>query len=599
MKFKRILSLLLAAMTLVSLLTSCSFLDRFKKGETDTEGSTETETETDPPRTGPYLVINGVDISEFVILKEFEDLNMNYQQIRNAIYTFCRERLNVVEETDNTNLVRIVQDFSLMPNEYCIKVENGELQVCVFSSNFTEAVEGAQKILKDKLVGDEILEWDDGYCEKGSFELSSTPYVAGTTGSLRVYGGTHKNPLSYTEEDEIIFRLSCLSGNQLIGVPWIKYELYNDTTGKSESGYADASTGTATIKVPATGKPGVVYIDAVACDANKQKITSAVTIDDYHFRGSAIVNLKKIKMSVGIPKDFDSFWEEQKTALYNKPLEILEMRELQSGKSGFKLFYVELKCNVYDNEKDGIASGYLTYPTSASANSKLDLWVAFKGYSFSPSDPSYNEGAATFSVCAHSLDCEQAKTDNAYLMQQESKNTIFSDLYNRDKEKCYFRGMILRDLQAARFMVEYFGEKGFGDGKGKGMWNGEKFTASGGSQGAFQAIAVGALDKNITLIKASIPWMCDVKGSNGENGRKKSTFIPNYQTALEYYDTTSFAHLITCEVYVGASLGDGICPASGVVAFYNALKCEKKTLAFDQNASHSAWLQSGDYRIYN
>ena len=107
-----------------------------------------------------------------------------------------------------------------------------------------------------------------------------------------------------------------------------------------------------------------------------------------------------------------------------------------------------------------------------------------------------------------------------------------------------------------------------------------------------------ALDKNITFVRAGIPWMCDIKGSNGGNNRRKSSFIPNYQTAMEYYDTTSFAHLITCEVMVVASLGDGICPASGVVAFYNALKCEK-TLVFDQNASHSAWLQSGSYKIYN
>ena len=143
-------------------------------------------------------------------------------------------------------------------------------------------------------------------------------------------------------------------------------------------------------------------------------------------------------------------------------------------------------------------------------------------------------------------------------------------------------------------MVEYFGEKGIGDGKGKQMWNGETFIAAGGSQGAFQSIAVAALDKNITELNISIPWMCDVKAANG---RRKSDFIMGYTAALEYYDTTSFAHLITCKTIVSASLGDSICPASGVVSFYNALACEK-TLSYSQNASHSAWLQSGSYKIY-
>ena len=252
---------------------------------------------------------------------------------------------------------------------------------------------------------------------------------------------------------------------------------------------------------------------------------------------------------------------------------------------------MELKCNVYNGETDGIASGYLTYPTKASSSSKINLRVAFKGYSFSASDPSYQEGTATFSVCAHSIDCEKANSDPNYLKRQESKNTIFNKSSNSDKETAYFRGMILRDLQAARFMMEYFGEKGIGDGKGKGMWNGTTFTATGGSQGAFQSIAVAALDKNITNLDISIPWMCDVKAANG---RRKSDFIPDYTAALEYYDTTSFAHLITCKVKVSASLGDSICPMSGVVSFYNALTCEKIFIA-SQNASHSAWLQPTEY----
>ena len=177
-------------------------------------------------------------------------------------------------------------------------------------------------------------------------------------------------------------------------------------------------------------------------------------------------------MSVETPSDFDNFWNTQKTALYSSPIEIIEMVEKQSGKSGFKLFYVELKCNVYSGETDGIVSGYLTYPISASSSSKIDLRVAFKGYSFSASSPSYNAGAATFSVCAHSIDCELANSDSSYLSEREKKNTIFDKTANSNRETAYFRGMIMRDLQAARFMMEYFGEKGIGDGKGKEFWNG-------------------------------------------------------------------------------------------------------------------------------
>ena len=514
---KRIVSSLMILVTVLSFFVSCHLSNSGQETESRTEAVTE--------RSGPYLVVNGVDISEFAILKEYDNLNMTYQHIKNSIYSFCRERLSVTSESDSQNLIRIVEDFSLMPNEYCIKVENGQLQLGVFSASFTQAATKALAMLKEKLQGDEVLYWENGYFEKGNFELTPVFYtdLKSSDAKICVYGGTDKNALSYIENDKITFRVACISGDKLVGVPYLKYDIYNDTTGKKKSGGVDASSGFASITVDATGEAGVVYIDVAACDASYNKITNNIqAIDNYHFRGSAIVNLKDIQMSVPAPSDFDAFWQVQKDSLYSKPIEIIKMVEKTTGKSGFKLFYVELKCNVYSGETNGIVSGYLTYPIKTSSDSKIALRVAFKGYSFSASEPTYQDGPAIFSVCAHGIDCEKANSDSSYLKQQESKNTIFDKTSNSNKETAYFRGMILRDLQAARFMVEYFGEKGIGDGKGKGMWNGTTFTATGGSQGAFQAIAVGALDKNITDLNISIPWMCDLKAANG---RKKSDFI--------------------------------------------------------------------------
>ncbi|MBO5295039.1 MAG: acetylxylan esterase [Clostridia bacterium] len=485
----------------------------------------------------------------------------------------------------------VVEDFSLAPNEFYLKVENEQPIIGVFNQSIDLAVNSANAFWKEHKS-----ELEEGYFQKSNFVIKPVSYTELTASDpkILVYGGTDKNALLYTTDDEITFRFSCYSGETLVSVPYIKYEIYNEATGMTSRGYVDASSGTATVTVSATGKVGAVYVDASACDASKNKITENITtIDGYHFRGSAIVDSQSITMSVETPSDFDNFWNTQKTALYSSPIEIIEMVEKQSGKSGFKLFYVELKCNVYSGETDGIVSGYLTYPISASSSSKINLRVAFKGYSFSASSPSYNAGAATFSVCAHSIDCELAISDSSYLSEQEKKNTIFDKTANSNRETAYFRGMIMRDLQAARFMMEYFGEKGIGDGKGKGFWNGTNFIASGGSQGAFQAIAVAALDENITYLNVSIPWMCDVKAANG---RRKSDFIMDYTSALEYYDTTSFAHLITCKTRVSFSLGDATAPVSGVIAFYNALTCEK-TLVASQNASHSAWLQPTEYEL--
>lgn len=382
-----------------------------------------------------------------------------------------------------------------------------------------------------------------------------------------------------------------------MSVPWIKYEFYDEATGRKENGYLDASTGTASFTHKTVGRAGAVYFNATACDQSKQPIKSLFATandDSFHYRGSAVVNREKVTMSAKVPDDFDCFWQSQVEALYREQIQILKMTEKASSQRGFKLFYLELRCNVYNGETDGIVSGYLTYPEDASTTTQIDLRVGYMGYGFLPAGPQYYANAATFSVCAHSIDCERAKSDSAYLDQQEAKDTIYNDNANSNRETVYFRGMILRDLQATRFMVEYFGEKGIGNGKGKGLWNGKNFIAEGGSQGAFQAIAVAALDKNITYLEISRPWMCDIKCANN---RKQGAFM-TYKAALEYYDTTSFAHLITCKTDVAVSLGDATAPVSGILSFYNALTCEKAMIC-SQNASHLTKLQTGVTRIYN
>ena len=598
MKNCRILSALLILVSLITPLVSCYSSKEGRDPRSETEEVTE--------RTGPYLVIDGADISSFKILKEYDTYDAVYQQIGDAIYSFCQERLEITEKSDSQRLIRIVEDFSLMPNEYCIRVTDGELRLGVFSSSFSDAVFRAQTLLTEKLTGNALLEWNNGYLEKGSFEQSAVSYSSfSSKGSVRLYGGSDKDPLTYvdktssvcTAEDHITFRLACIAGEQLVSVPWIQYEIYDETTGKSESGMLDASAGTVSITLKTVGRAGAVYLNATACDASKQKIERifATAIDDsFHYRGSVVVNREDVTMSVKVPEDFDGFWQEQVNALYSKPIEILRLERKVSAEKGFLLFYVELRCNVYSGETDGIVSGYLTYPESASSTEQIGLRMAYKGYGFLPADPYYFASTATFSVCAHSSDCERAKNDSQYLKEQEKKDTIYSDSANSNRETVYFRGMILRDLQAARFMVEYFGEKGIGNGNGKDLWNGKDFTAEGGSQGAFQAIAVAALDKNVTYLEISRPWMSDIKCANK---RKKGAFM-NYKEALEYYDTTSFAHLVTCKTSVAVSLGDATAPVSGILSFYNALTCEKELIC-SQNASHMTKLQAGVTRIIN
>lgn len=188
----RILSFLLVFVMLIPLLVACNI------NSWDNSTKIEEGNQSQATRKGPFLVINGIDISEFKILKEYAEFDEVYQAVENSIFAFCGERLEVTEKTDSQCLIRIVEDFSLLPNEYCICVSEGELRLGVFCSNFVDAVGMAQDLLSERLTGDALLEWENGYCEKGSFEQKATPYSSiKRIGSISLYGGTDKDPLTY------------------------------------------------------------------------------------------------------------------------------------------------------------------------------------------------------------------------------------------------------------------------------------------------------------------------------------------------------------------------------------------------------------------
>ena len=162
---------------------------------------------------------------------------------------------------------------------------------------------------------------------------------------------------------------------------------------------------------------------------------------------------------------------------------------------------------------------------------------------------------------------------------------MYGDERNLDRETVYFKNMILRDLQAARFRMKYFGSD-----EGGNLWDGKTIGTRGGSQGAFQATAVGALLHHFgiepSFLIYNMPWLCDVGGATLE-GRYKSRFFPEYTDALLYYDTTYFAKRIFCPALEGVTgLGDTCAIPSATMSYFNALASSQKVITFQQNGVH-------------
>jgi cephalosporin-C deacetylase-like acetyl esterase len=116
--------------------------------------------------------------------------------------------------------------------------------------------------------------------------------------------------------------------------------------------------------------------------------------------------------------------------------------------------------------------------------------------------------------------------------------------------------MILRDIQAIRYL------------KTLEEFDGKSITLNGGSQGAYQAIAVAALDPDITYLFGAYTWLCDLGGAYA--GRI-SGWRPDHTEALNYYDAINFAKRIKCGCRIDAGLGDYTSPPSGVTAMVNSM----------------------------
>ena len=109
-----------------------------------------------------------------------------------------------------------------------------------------------------------------------------------------------------------------------------------------------------------------------------------------------------------------------------------------------------------------------------------------------------------------------ARLNNVY------KKYGLEDERNNNRERAYFLQMIMRDVQAVKFIMK------------SDYWNGKYIDVFGMSQGGFQCIAVTSLMRDyVTSAIAEVPWMCDIGGI--EFGRMAGPG-PKYEQALDYFN---------------------------------------------------------------
>ncbi|XHR27336.1 MAG: acetylxylan esterase [Chthoniobacteraceae bacterium] len=403
--------------------------------------------------------------------------------------------------------------------------------------------------------------------------LRCAPVMAGV---ISLNWATVKEPVSYSPGEPITFRLQLMEDGKPVAGKTLKWVRQGDDK-KTETGQQQSAADAPLEVVTSLATPGFVHLAVTVVNSdgtplkgkfvNNKESGSGYRLDEsstspVKFEGGVGVEPGKL---TGDPDtaDSDAFWNAQKARLAAAPMKV-ELKEIESPNPGYAAFDVQISC-----VGGKAVSGCLAVPKNAKEKS-LPAVVSFNGYGVSPAHPQPVTGMISLNINAHGIENGRDPEFYRALGLGELKGYAFSNPENEKPETCYFNGMALRVLRA----LEYI--------KSRPEWNGKTLLVRGGSQGGLQALWAAALDGDVTECSADMPWCCDLSGI--QSGRLRG-WRPDAAAGLAYYDPIHLARRIKCKVWLGAGLGDSVCPASGIAVLYNTLTAPK-VIDYIQGASH-------------
>ena len=366
-----------------------------------------------------------------------------------------------------------------------------------------------------------------------------------------------KSPLDYALNEEMIFTLTLKCDGETVSAPGFYYTI--DADGGREQIYDHVSGDCGSFEIRTSlDLPGFVKIYAAAVSEKNAEISKVPS-----FEGGAGAAISEIAQGVAEPEDFDEFWQSELAKLDEVKPTMTVINDLSEDYPGYTVLDIRIDC------VDAPVSGYLSIPKDA-AQGSLGILVGFTGYGVVSPQPTVREDRIVFAVNAHSIDNGRERGYYSEIASTVLYSYGFNNTENSSRDTVYFKNMILRDVQAIRYL------------KTLEEWDGKTITLNGGSQGAYQSIAVAALDSDVTYVFAAYPWLCDLGGGYAN---RISGWRPDYTDALRYYDAINFAKRIKCETRIDAGIGDYVSPPSGVIAMINAMSAPV-TLNATQGMTH-------------
>ncbi|OCX54614.1 hypothetical protein BEL04_10310 [Mucilaginibacter sp. PPCGB 2223] len=327
----------------------------------------------------------------------------------------------------------------------------------------------------------------------------------------------------------------------------------------------------------------------------KVNFTLNVTDDDDTVRRVFGVDTTNIRSEWKKPADFDQFWKNTKAELAKVPPEFKMTEHPEMGGGNDQVYLVEMKSlgNI-------TVRAWLTLPKDRKPGQKFPVTVGLPGYGgemrpFRGIFPGLAYIGLNVRGLGNSRDVIHPARDEFITYGIENKNTYI------------FRGVMMDCVRVIDFLFSK-----------PELFDTKAIYASGGSMGAYLALALAGLDDRLTLISADNPGYPDLRfidktwdvfpiNTMKDYAKHKGLNYPDFLNTWDYFDLKNFVTGIKCPTIVGIGLLDNFIPPTAEMAMYNNITAPKKififpNIAHDVGPSMGRWVGSWVFtklQIYN
>ena len=389
----------------------------------------------------------------------------------------------------------------------------------------------------------------------------------------------------YKSGEEITFTIQATKDNQPIPTCHFQYRLERENRHPSQSGTLNAdANGSAMFKIK-TDAPEFLRLTVNALDTANQPIKTHVVYKNKTYKvdlktlAGAVVDPEKFTTASTEPADFDAFWDNVKAEVKKCPLQVIAQRPIDvppEYRSTAQAYDVKISCPA-----PRPVTGILTLPRNAKPHSLPAVLTlhgsgVFTATGEAPRATRWN--AMIFDLNVLGIDNYQPVKYYTELDHGELKDYLFR-VAEPPAQNC-FKYINMRLIRALEYL------------KSRPEWDGKNLIVTGGSQGGALAIAAAALDPEVTLCVASVPWLTGFVAR--PEGRILSEDLPRIfelakqagQTEaqalnnLKYFENAFFAKRVKAECVFTYGMCDTCCPPSGVMIAYNCLPGKKTVYPF-------------------